>query len=222
MIRRGRDRYLQDQQLATVKLGQLIPRLTLEPGETMSDLKRRLDPERIANVLGITADGQYDSDTVPAYGEKLLSNGTIGVDMLVVPPGAGFPVHVHAGHHLLLCISGPGTFSLAGQVHTVDVGDLSMIEGNVPHAVGNPNAQPHVLLAIGCPPRELDAEDRMTVTDWDGEPVLVEAGHQHDHTHGLVTLNYDEGPAQPGPYSPHQPGEPAIPGQTTIDEHLPA
>ena len=139
--------------------------------------------------------------------------------MLVVPPGAGFPVHVHAGHHLLMCISGRGTFSLAGTTHEVDVGDLSMIEGAVPHAVGNPYDQPHVLIAIGCPPRELDAEDRMTVCDWDGHPVLVEAGHTHDHSHGLVTLNYDEHDhARPGPFSPHQPGEPAIPGQVTIDE----
>lgn len=204
MIRRGRAEQLPDDTLASIAIGDLVGGLAMREGETMDDVRRRLDPERISDVLGVTRGGEHGAQTVPTYGEKLLSNGTIGVDMLVVPPGAGFPVHVHAGHHLLLCISGPGTFSLAGTVHEIGVGDLSMIEGNVPHAVGNPYDQPHVLLAIGCPPRELDAEDRMTVTDWNGEPLLVEAGHQHDHSHGLVTLNYADGvdPDQPGPFSP--------------------
>jgi quercetin dioxygenase-like cupin family protein len=152
----------------------------------LEDLRLRLDPDRLAEVLGVTAGGRVDGERVEAFGEKLFTNGTLGVDLLVVPPESGFPVHVHHGHHLLLCLAGPGTFSLAGVEYPVSPGELSMIEGNVPHAVGNPYAQPHVLLAIGAPHRELDSEDRMQVTDWEGQPVLVEAGHAHDHSHGLI------------------------------------
>ena len=185
MIRQGRERYLPPEQFASIRLGPLVPELTLHDGETMDDIKRRLDPERISAVLGVTRGGEYGRASVDAYGEKLLTNGLIGVDMLVVPPGTGFPVHVHHGHHLLLVLAGRGTFSLNEETYEVEPGDLSMIEGSVPHAVGNPFEQPHVLLAVGCPHRELDSEDRMTVTDWHGKPLLIEAGHPHDHTHGL-------------------------------------
>lgn len=183
MIRRGRTEHLTAEEFATVSLTDVLELLSAADAFSIEDVRRRLDPERIARVLGVTQDGELHRPAVETLGEKLLSNGALGADLLVVPPGAGFPVHVHSGHHLLLCLSGPGTFSLAGELHEVRPGDLSMIEGSVPHAVGNPYEAPHILLAVGCPPRELDAEDRMTVTDWNGQPVLIEAGHAHDHTH---------------------------------------
>lgn len=195
MIRVGRDTHIGPEVHQAINIAGLAA--AAYEGD-IATVASRLDPDRIANVLGVTAGGRYDGATVETFGEKLFrsGDGNLAVDMLVVPPGAGFPVHVHAGHHLLLCIAGPGTFSLAGEIYDVNPGDLSMIEGHVPHAVGNPYEQAHVLLAFGAPPRELDADDRMTVTDWNGEPLLVAtghdrpeqapqvwSGHHHDHTH---------------------------------------
>ena len=150
MIRRGRNEFLDGGEFATIPLAGLADALRIGDGETIEDVRRRLDPERITHVLGVTEDGRIDGAIVPTYGEKLLTNGQLGVDLLVVPPGAGFPVHVHQGHHLLLVIAGRGTFSLDHEIHEVAPGDLSMIEGMVPHAVGNPFDQPHCLLAIGA------------------------------------------------------------------------
>lgn len=108
-------------------------------------------------------------------GVKLFDNGVLGADLLDVPPNAGFPVHVHPGHHMLLCLRGTGTFSLAGVVHEVGPGDLYLVESAVPHAVGA-GPQGHTLVAIGAPPRPLDAVDRMTVVDWDGMRVEAPSG----------------------------------------------
>ena len=180
MIRRGRDEQLDDEQFATIKLGQILGDLQLRDGETMDDVERRLDPERISSVLGVTAPASRRRTACDLRRETAVQRGDrrrharrptrrrVSRTRPRRPP----PAHVHQrSRHIQ-----PGR-----DTHKVDVGDLSMIEGAVPHAVGNPYDQPHVLIAIGCPPRELDAEDRMTVCDWDGHPVLVEAG-QHTTT----------------------------------------
>lgn len=173
-IRRGRNDWPETDKFATLDLAHLSESLTIGPGESMLDVFGRLDPERISAIIGVTKEGGFHTPSVAAFGEKLLSNFKIAVDLVVVPPGAGFPVHAHPGDHLLYCIAGLGTFSLAGEVYEVKPGALSMVEGSVPHAVGNPYDQPHVLLAIGSPPRELDAPDRMKVMHWNGEPVHVD------------------------------------------------
>lgn len=102
-----------------------------------------------------------DSD---ASGKPMLTNGHLGVDMLYLPPRYSFPLHTHPGDHLLLTVRGSGTATFGGVVYEVSPGDLYMIEGGVPHAVGS-GAEGHWLLAIGAPHKSVDAPDRMTILD---------------------------------------------------------
>lgn len=198
MIRRGREQIVPDSSYAPINVFAMLDALRMLPGETIADVQARLDPERVAEVLGVTVRGEVGGALAYTQGEKLFTNGTLGVDLLVVPPGAGFPPHVHHGHHLLICLVGRGTFTLNREIHEVEPGSIAMIEGSVPHAVGNPFDQPHVLLAIGAPHRELDSADRMTLTDWEGTPLLVEhtAAHSslahpaHTHHHGDGDLHH--------------------------------
>lgn len=107
-----------------------------------------------------------DGDGVTCYGVSLFreDTGAMGGDLLDLPAHCRFPLHVHPGHHILLCLRGTGTFTVGGVVHDVVPGDLMMVEGDVPHAVGaGPDG--HVLMAIGAPHKPLDSEERMRLVD---------------------------------------------------------
>lgn len=113
-------------------------------------------PYRVKGVVDI------EGHPAPTFGTALLTNGTLGADVLDIPPYARFPLHTHPGHHLLYCLRGTGTFTLAGVVHTVHPGDLMMVEGQIPHAVGaGPDG--HTILAIGSPHTHVGSPNRMTV-----------------------------------------------------------
>lgn len=102
-----------------------------------------------------------------ALGLPLHSNGHLGADILHVPAHASFPVHTHPGDHLLLCLQGTGTISIGERTYTVGPGDLYMVPGQVPHAVGA-GKRAHVLVAIGAPHKPVASPERMTFTDWAG------------------------------------------------------
>jgi quercetin dioxygenase-like cupin family protein len=175
-IRRGRQQYQPTHQYRPIDVSSLLEDLVIRPGETMRDVQERLDPERAAAILGVTENGEFDTDLVHTVGEKLFTNGVLGVDLVPVPPGSGFPPHVHPGNHLLFCLQGRGTFTLDQTVYEVEPGFLWMVEGGVPHAVGNPFDQPHIVLAFGSPHRELDSPERMTVVEWNGRPLHAPDG----------------------------------------------
>lgn len=103
----------------------------------------------------------------PATGLPLHTNGHLGVDMLSVPPHAQFPVHTHPGDHLLLCLEGEGTISVGERTYEVQPGDIYMVPGHIPHAVGA-GAAGHVLIATGSPHKPVESPERMTLTDWAG------------------------------------------------------
>lgn len=103
----------------------------------------------------------------PATGLPLVSNGHLGADILHVPANGKFPVHCHPGDHLLLCLAGSGTISIGERTYQVSPGDLYLVPGEVPHAVGAGD-QDHVLVAIGSPHKPVDSPERMWLTDWDG------------------------------------------------------
>lgn len=105
-----------------------------------------------------------------ALGTNVATNGKLGADILWVPSNASFPIHTHPGDHLLMCLDGEGTISFDGQKIEVRPGDMYMIPGMIPHAVGAGPAG-HVLLAIGSPHKPVDAPDRMKPTDWQGNAV---------------------------------------------------
>lgn len=107
----------------------------------------------------------------PAKGMPLHTNGNLGVDLVQVQPGDKFPVHTHPGDHLLLCLKGSGTISIGEETYTVNPGDLYMVPGLIPHAVGAPEDDVHVLAAFGSPHMAVDSPGRMTLVDWDGNLV---------------------------------------------------
>lgn len=99
-----------------------------------------------------------------ATGESLVSNGTIGADILRLPAGAGFPPHTHVGHHVLAVLAGRGTITYGGRVHPTEAGQIYLVEGAVSHAVGA--ITDHVILAVGAPHKPVDSTTRMTVVDY--------------------------------------------------------
>lgn len=98
----------------------------------------------------------------PATGLPMVSNGALGADMIRLAAGTGFAPHTHHGDHLLIPIAGEGTISYAGVVYPSRAGELYLIAGNVPHAVGA--ISDFVLLAIGSPHRAVDDPERATLT----------------------------------------------------------
>lgn len=125
------------------------------------------DDLTIVNLPDLALSVPHDANTCDVHGTEargvpVFTNGTLGVDLLYVPPGKSFPYHVHPGHHLLLCVGGSGTITFADRVNEVRPGDLYMIEASVPHAVGAAEDGPgHWLMSFGSPHKRVDAHDRM-------------------------------------------------------------
>jgi quercetin dioxygenase-like cupin family protein len=106
----------------------------------------------------------------PATGLLLHTNGNLGADILLVPACGRFPVHTHPGDHLLYCLSGTGTITVNEQTYAVKPGDLYMVEGLVPHAVGA-GPEDHVLIAIGSPHKPVESPERMAFVNWAGQQL---------------------------------------------------
>ena len=100
----------------------------------------------------------------PALGYRLLTNGHLGADLLVVEPDSSFPPHVHPGDHLLYIIEGWGAVTYGGVRYTTKPGDLVLIPGDIDHAVSAGwNGQ--TIMAIGAPHKAVDDPERMTEVD---------------------------------------------------------
>lgn len=104
----------------------------------------------------------------PAEGAELYRSPDLGggvhagVDVLVVPPHAAFPVHTHPGHHVLYVVDGEGTVMYEGEVIRSRPGDFIVIPAEVVHNVAaGPSGQ--VILSIGAPHHRIDSHTRMTV-----------------------------------------------------------
>lgn len=111
----------------------------------------------------------------PATGQGLVTNGKLGADIIRVPAGKGFAPHTHPGDHLLIIIGGLGTITYDGKIYPTRAGQIYMIEGAVPHAVGA--ITDHVILAVGCPHRAVDSEDRMALVEY--QSVTAALGNLH-------------------------------------------
>ncbi len=99
-----------------------------------------------------------------ATGMELVTAGVVGADILRLPAGAGFPVHIHVGHHVLIVLGGRGTITYGGKVFPTQAGQVYLVEGDVPHAVGA--ITDHVILAVGAPHKPIDSTSRMRVVDY--------------------------------------------------------
>lgn len=107
-----------------------------------------------------------------ASGRPLVSNGTLGADLLRLPAGAGFVPHTHPGHHILLIVGGVGTITYDGRVYETQAGQTYLIDGEVPHAVGA--ITDHLIVAVGAPHKAVDAQDRMAAVPY--EEVIAPDG----------------------------------------------
>jgi mannose-6-phosphate isomerase-like protein (cupin superfamily) len=110
-----------------------------------------------------------------ATGEALASNGLLGADIIRLSAGDGFVPHVHPGDHLLIVIGGLGTVSYGGKIYPTQAGEIYMIDGNVPHAVGA--ITDHVILAVGSPHRPVDSPDRMTPVEYEAVTAYISDLH---------------------------------------------
>lgn len=107
-----------------------------------------------------------------ATGRSLVSNGDLGADIIRLAAGAGFAPHTHPGDHLLAVIAGQGTITYDGRIYRTRAGQIYLIEGAVPHAVGA--ITDHVILAVGAPHKAVDAVDRMALVAY--EEVIAAEG----------------------------------------------
>jgi mannose-6-phosphate isomerase-like protein (cupin superfamily) len=107
-----------------------------------------------------------------ATGHPLISNGFLGADIIRLGRGERFRPHVHVGDHLLLAIGGEGTVTLDGRIYPVSAGEIYMVPGGIPHAVGA--VSDHVLLSVGAPHRSIFASDRMQLAAYDA--IVSELG----------------------------------------------
>jgi quercetin dioxygenase-like cupin family protein len=113
--------------------------------------------------------------TAHSTGLPLVSNGTVGADLIRLPAGARFAPHTHPGHHILVVVAGEGTITYHGQVQRTVAGQAYLVEGAVPHGVGA--ISDHVILAVGSPHKRLDAPDRMALVGY--EEVIAPDGDLH-------------------------------------------
>jgi len=110
-----------------------------------------------------------------ATGEALVSNGLLGADIIRLAAGDGFVPHTHLGDHLLIVIGGEGTITCGGRILPTRAGDVFMIEGQIPHAVGA--ITDHVILAVGSPHRPIESADRMTEVDYEEIATEIQTLH---------------------------------------------
>ena len=131
---------------------------------------------RLVNINDLANRGRFDREILdsPAkafhigrtrtFGEMgidISSEDCLGVDLIRLEAGERFPLHTHPGHHTLVVVSGAGSIAVEGKTYSTIPGDLYIVNGNEPHAVGAVSR--HVLLSIGVPHKMPDAVDRMTV-----------------------------------------------------------
>ncbi len=135
-----------------------------------------LDVDGLNQLLGVSmAPRPVQVKKSPATGQGLVSNGHLGADAIHLVAGQSFAPHTHPGDHLLIVIAGQGTIVYDGKIYPTRAGQIYMIEGEKPHAVGA--ITDHVILAIGCPHKPIDSEDRMELTEYEAITTQVDELH---------------------------------------------
>jgi hypothetical protein len=110
-----------------------------------------------------------------ATGQAIVSNGLLGGDIIRLGAGEGFVPHTHPGDHLLIIIGGIGTITYGGKIYRTQAGEVYMIDGGVPHAVGA--ITDHVIFAIGSPHRPVESDDRMQPVEYRAVTAHMESIH---------------------------------------------
>lgn len=116
-----------------------------------------LHDEEGQELVGIR--GRIGAAAIAASGHE------IGVDLVEMQPGSAFPLHLHAGDHILYILAGPGLVHIDGADRQVTAGDSVFIAAEHPHGVKTVPTNPLTFLAFGHPHKHLGAADRMHVID---------------------------------------------------------
>lgn len=119
------------------------------------EMKQRIEVDMLPGSTKI-------AKTQASTGRPLLSNGFLGADLIHVPAGEGFAPHTHQGDHMLFVVGGRGTITANGEILETRTGQVYMVDGLQPHAVGA--ISDHVLLSVGIAHKALDSENRQTLT----------------------------------------------------------
>lgn len=99
-----------------------------------------------------------------ATGQGLVTNGKLGADLIRLEAGDGFVPHTHPGDHLLIVLGGQGTITYDGNIYPTHNGQIYLINGEVPHAVGA--ITHHLILAVGSPHKAVDDPARMQPVEY--------------------------------------------------------
>jgi quercetin dioxygenase-like cupin family protein len=134
------------------------------------------DAHHHAQVLRVSMNGRRAKMAHShATGEATVSNGYLGADIIHVHAGEGFVPHTHPGDHLLIVIGGCGTITYGGKIYPTEAGQIYMIDGDVPHAVGA--ITDHVILAVGSPHKPVDSVDRMAPVSYEAVTADIKQLH---------------------------------------------
>ncbi|MFC4585719.1 cupin domain-containing protein [Sphaerisporangium corydalis] len=138
--------------------------------------------------------------TRAATGRSLVTSGHLGADLLHLPAGEGFLPHTHPGDHLLIVVGGHGTITVDGAITATAPGQVYMVRGAVPHAVGA--VTDHVILAVGAPHRLLDSPERQDLTEYSA--LLTSFGTISCRICGVAATGGEELEGLGCPHSPHR------------------
>jgi mannose-6-phosphate isomerase-like protein (cupin superfamily) len=110
----------------------------------------------------IWPDGSPLSGIRGAHGVRAgkADGSSIGCDFIWLDPEAGFPMHTHAGDHILYVIRGAGFVHIDGRDIRVGMGDLIHIPAEYPHRVFTCGSA-LLIAAFGHPHKAIDSKDRM-------------------------------------------------------------
>jgi quercetin dioxygenase-like cupin family protein len=99
----------------------------------------------------------------PGVAAPTLEGKMLGADLIEMQPGSAFPLHTHAGSHILYITQGHGLVQIDGVEYHIQPEDTIFIPAECPHHVVVPEGAGAALvfLALGHPHRPLEARDRM-------------------------------------------------------------
>ncbi len=126
----------------------------------------------ILNLLTVPAQAMFDDRSTLLRGIVGFAGATaasasglaLGVDRVRMAVGTHFPLHIHAGDHLLYILSGTGFLHFDGTDHQLSPGDSIFVPAEHPHGVRGPErGDPLEFLAFGVPHHPVGSATRMTV-----------------------------------------------------------
>jgi mannose-6-phosphate isomerase-like protein (cupin superfamily) len=115
-----------------------------------------------ARIPLVDPDGHPLAGIVGCHGVRTEKpDGThLGCDFIWLDPESGFPMHTHAGDHVLYVIRGAGFVHIDGRDIGAGMGDLIHIPAEYPHRVFT-SGSALLIAAFGHPHKAIDSKDRM-------------------------------------------------------------